>query len=54
MQDVGLIFLSAMATDIANTCAAAGLPVADAIGTTLVTFCVATWIVGAFTMLVGE
>jgi SulP family sulfate permease len=54
VQDVGLIFLSAMATDIASICNGAGLPANEALGTVLFTFSVATMIVGILTMLVGE
>ena len=51
---MGLIFLSAMASDIAVICNGAGLPAQDALGTTLFTFSIATMVVGILTMLVGE
>jgi len=54
VQDVGLIFLSAMATDIAKLCSDAGLPASEALGTSLITFSLATLTVGSLTWLVGE
>ena len=52
VQDVGLIFLSAMATDIAAICSEANLPAKEALGTALFTFAVSTLIVGILTLLV--
>jgi hypothetical protein len=43
-----------MATDIANLSLEAKLPAKEALGTALLTFCVATFTVGVLTMLVGE
>jgi len=54
VQDVGLIFLSAMATSIATMCADASLPAQTALGTTLLTLTIATTIVGIGTVLVRE
>lgn len=54
MQDVGLIFLSAMATSIAGICQKAGQGVATALGTALLTMTVSTALVGLGTLLVGE
>jgi len=54
VQDVGLIFLSAMASDIASICSEAQIPANEALGTSLFTFCVATLIVGLLTLLVGR
>ncbi len=53
MQDVGLIFLSAMATSIAGMSAAAGRSAEEALGTTLVTLVIATFLVGSLIVLVG-
>ncbi len=54
VQDVGLIFLSAMATSIAAMSTAAGFSAQEALGTTLVTLVIATFVVGALIVLVGE
>ena len=54
VQDVGLIFLSSMASSIAAICTAAGLGVEVALGTTLLTTCIATFVVGLLTLMVGE
>ncbi|GAX80746.1 hypothetical protein CEUSTIGMA_g8181.t1 [Chlamydomonas eustigma] len=54
VQDVGLIFLSAMSTDIANLSLEAKLSAKEALGTALFTFCIATFTVGVLTMLVGK
>lgn len=54
VQDVGLIFLSAMATSIAAICCEAGRDAATALGTSLLTMSVATFFTGACTQLVGE
>lgn len=53
VQDVGLIFLSAMASSIADQCARAGVPDADALATTLLTLTVSTLLVGICTIFVG-
>lgn len=53
MQDVSLIFQSAMATSIAAMCAAAGYRPEEALGTTLVTLVIATFVAGVLIMLVG-
>jgi len=53
VQDVGLIFLSAMATSIAGMSAAAGRSAQEALGTTLVTLVIATFLVGSLIVLVG-
>ncbi len=53
MQDVSLIFQSAMATSIAAMCAAAGYSSEEALGTTLVTLVIATFVAGVLIMLVG-
>ena len=53
VQDVGLIFLSAMATSIAAICCEAGRDAATALGTSLLTMSVATFFTGACTQLVG-
>lgn len=53
VQDVGLIFLSAMATSIAGMSAAAGISAQEALGTTLVTLVIATFLVGSLIVLVG-
>lgn len=45
-QDVGLIFLSAMASSIAAACGRAGLDAAAALGTTLLTMALSTALVG--------
>ncbi|KAL4859503.1 putative vacuolar membrane protein [Chlorella vulgaris] len=54
VQDVGLIFLSAMATSIAASCLAAGRDAATALGTSLLTMCIATFFTGAMTLLVAR
>ena len=53
MQDVSLIFQSALATSIAAMCAAAGYAPEEALGTTLVTLVIATFVAGVLIMLVG-
>ena len=53
VQDVSLIFQSAMATSIAAMCAAAGYQPEEALGTTLVTLVIATFVAGVLIMLVG-
>ncbi len=52
-QDVGLIFLSSMATHVAALGTAAALPSVEIVGTTLVTCLLATLLVGVCTILVG-
>jgi SulP family sulfate permease len=54
VQDVGLIFLSAMGSSIAAACTAAGRDAATALGTALLTMSVATFFTGAACLLVGE
>ncbi|GAX78337.1 hypothetical protein CEUSTIGMA_g5779.t1 [Chlamydomonas eustigma] len=54
VQDVGLIFLSAMATDIACTCSEAGLEPKVALGTSLLALSIATATAGALTVGVGK
>lgn len=54
VQDVGLIFLSAMATSIAGICAEAGRDAATALGTSLLTMSIATFLTGALTLLVAR
>lgn len=51
---MGLIFLSAMASSVALTCAEEQLSPEVALGTSLVTLTAATMIVGAATVAVGE
>lgn len=53
-QDVGLIFLSAMATSIAEIGGEVGLTGAEIVGTAMLTLTVATTLVGILTWLVGE
>ena len=50
---MSLIFQSAMATSIAAMCAAAGYRPEEALGTTLVTLVIATFVAGVLIMLVG-
>lgn len=54
VQDVGLIFLSAMASSIAALCAEAGHDAATALGTSLLTMTISTFLVGLGTLAVGE
>ncbi len=54
LQDVGLIFLSAMASSIAMLCEEAGRDAATALGTSLLTMTISTFCVGLGTMAVGE
>jgi SulP family sulfate permease len=54
VQDVGLIFLSAMATSVAAICWEAGRDAATALGTSLLTMSVATFFTGACTLLVAR
>jgi hypothetical protein len=51
---VGIIFLSSMASSIAANCSKAGLGASVVLGTTLLTFSIATFFVGLLTLLVGE
>lgn len=53
VQDVGLIFISAMATDVVARCMAAGAAPAATLATTLVTLTLATGVVGALIVAVG-
>jgi hypothetical protein len=52
-QDVGLVFLSAMATSIAAAAEADGQTARQALGTALVTLSIATALVGVFAILIG-
>lgn len=54
VQDVGLIFLSAMATAIVHEGTAKGIEKADILGTTLLTLTLSTFIVGLLIILVGK
>ncbi|KAK9811232.1 hypothetical protein WJX72_000395 [[Myrmecia] bisecta] len=54
VQDVGLIFLSAMASSIAAIGASAQLPDREILGTTLLTLAVSTFIVGLLITIVGR
>ena len=53
MQDVSLIFQSAMATSIAGMCTAAGYAPEEALGTVLTTLVIATFVVGVLIVAVG-
>ena len=53
VQDVGLVFLSAMATSIAAAAEADGQTARQALGTALVTLSIATALVGVFAILIG-
>ena len=53
VQDVGLIFLSAMASSIATLCKEDGYAPQEALGTSLLTLAIATFIVGILIVLVG-
>ncbi len=53
-QDVGLIFLSAMASSIASLCSRAGLDASAALGTSLLTMAVSSAVVGLGLLAVGE
>ena len=52
VQDVGLIFLSAMASSIALLCEQDGYEPREALGTSLLTLAISTFIVGI--LIVGE
>ena len=53
VQDVGLIFLSAMASSIAMLCEEDGYEPREALGTSLLTLAISTFIVGILIVLVG-
>ena len=53
VQDVGLIFLSAMASSVAALCTAAGRDAASALGTSLLTMAASTLLVGLGLVAVG-
>jgi SulP family sulfate permease len=53
VQDVGLIFLSAMATSIAVACQRDGYTPAEALGTSLLTMAASTALVGLVLLAVG-
>lgn len=50
---MGLIFLSAMATSIAHLCEKNGYDPHEALGTSLLTLAISTFIVGVLIILVG-
>ncbi len=54
VQDVGLIFLSAMATSIVETCTKAGKDSATTLGTVLLTLLLTTFLVGVLIILTGD
>lgn len=54
VQDVGLIFLSAIATSVADDCLDMGVADADILGTTLATLSLGTLIVGALISATGK
>jgi SulP family sulfate permease len=54
IQDVGLIFLSSMATSIADIGREEGLADSVVVGTALLNMAVATLLVGLLTWVVGE
>ena len=54
VQDVGLIFLSAMASSVATLCVDAGKDAATALGTALLTMTTATFLVGVGTLLIAR
>lgn len=51
---MGLIFLSAMATSIAKLCEENGYDPNEALGTSLLTLAISTFIVGLLIVLVGK
>ena len=53
VQDVGLIFLSAMASDIAYQCHKAGVSAEATLGTALLTLTGSTFLVGLVIIIVG-
>lgn len=53
VQDVGLIFLSAMASSIATICLDNDRSKAEALGTSLLTLAISTALVGLGTFLIG-
>lgn len=53
VQDVGIIFLSSMATSISSIVSESGRDIATAVGTSLLAMSISTLIVGAFTLLVS-
>lgn len=53
-QDVGLIFLSAMASSIAGLCSRAGMDASAALGTSLLTMAASSAVVGLGLLAVGE
>ena len=54
VQDVGLIFLSAMASDVVWECGRAGVTDGDTVGTAMMTLTLATAVVGLLIILTGE
>ena len=53
VQDVGLIFLSAMATSVVDACSKAGTDSDTTLGTVLVTLLLTTFLVGVLIILTG-
>lgn len=54
VQDVGLIFLSAMASAVVNECYSAHVSEADTVATALLTLTLSTSLVGLLIILTGE
>ena len=54
VQDVGLIFLSAMATNVVDVCHKAGKDSDTTLGSVLLTLLLTTLLVGVLIILVGE
>ena len=54
VQDVGLIFLSAMASAIVHEGSKKGTPESEILGTTLLTLTASTFVVGLLIIIVGE
>lgn len=50
---MGLIFLSAMTTAIAHTCREQGLDALEALGSSLLTIALSTFVVGLLVVLTG-
>jgi SulP family sulfate permease len=53
VQDVGLIFLSSMASSIAVLCEQQGYAPEEALGTSLINGAIATFLVGLLIILLG-
>ncbi len=54
VQDVGLIFLSAMATSVVEACSKAGKDSATTLGSVLLTLLLTTFLVGVLIILTGK